>query len=205
MYRVWGKFSKRNIQQHIQFRWQGRHTKWLYAGGPNAYEGAGLSRFAAKCYTKSTGDWVANEHTVYWNSALVFMSAYASQKAGSIVEPTPKPTEKPTPNPTPTTPNEGTNEVDVNINTGSGRRAISPYIYGSNQDVEATLTAKRFGGNRTTAYNWETNFSNAGNDWCTQAIPGSAKMQVYLRTLVRTRAVVTTFTIKPLKIMWIIQ
>ncbi|NMA66170.1 MAG: PKD domain-containing protein, partial [Clostridiaceae bacterium] len=134
-------------------------------GGPNAYEGAGLSRFAAKCYTKSTGDWVANEHTVYWNSALVFMSAYASQKAGSIVEPTPKPTEKPTPNPTPTTPNEGTNEVDVNINTGSGRRAISPYIYGSNQDVEATLTAKRFGGNRTTAYNWETNFSNAGNDW----------------------------------------
>ena len=29
------------------------------------HEGAGLSRFAAKCYTRSTGDWVANEHTVY--------------------------------------------------------------------------------------------------------------------------------------------
>ncbi|HEY9061102.1 MAG TPA: glycoside hydrolase family 9 protein [Pseudobacteroides sp.] len=47
-------------------------------GGPNAYEGAGLSRFAAKCYTKSTNDWVANEHTVYWNSALVFMAAFAN-------------------------------------------------------------------------------------------------------------------------------
>ncbi|MEN2774320.1 glycoside hydrolase family 9 protein [Acetivibrio clariflavus] len=49
-------------------------------GGPNAYEGAGLSRFAAKCYTTSSGDWVANEHTVYWNSALVFMAAYANSK-----------------------------------------------------------------------------------------------------------------------------
>lgn len=47
-------------------------------GGPNTYEGAALSRFAAKCYTTSTGDWVANEHTVYWNSALVFMAAYAN-------------------------------------------------------------------------------------------------------------------------------
>jgi len=54
-------------------------------GGPNAYEGAGLSRFAAKCYTRSTGDWVANEHTVYWNSALVFMAAFANQ--GSEVNP----------------------------------------------------------------------------------------------------------------------
>jgi len=53
------------------------------AGGPNTYEGADLSNFAAKCYTTSTGDWVANEHTVYWNSALVFMAAYAN----SFVEP----------------------------------------------------------------------------------------------------------------------
>lgn len=50
-------------------------------GGPNAYEGAGLSRFAAKCYTRSSNDWVANEHTVYWNSALVFMSAFANNAA----------------------------------------------------------------------------------------------------------------------------
>ena len=48
------------------------------SGGPNTYEGAELSNFAAKCYTTSTGDWVANEHTVYWNSALVFMAAYVN-------------------------------------------------------------------------------------------------------------------------------
>ncbi|NLD50236.1 MAG: glycoside hydrolase [Clostridiaceae bacterium] len=52
-------------------------------GGPNAYEGAGISRFAAKCYTRSSGDWVANEHTVYWNSALVFMAAYANRNESS--------------------------------------------------------------------------------------------------------------------------
>ena len=44
---------------------------------------------------------------------------------------------------------------------------ISPYIYGTNVcDTEGTgATAKRLGGNRLTGYNWETNASNAGNDW----------------------------------------
>ncbi|TYQ16271.1 UNVERIFIED_CONTAM: dockerin type I repeat protein [Acetivibrio alkalicellulosi] len=57
--------------------------KGYLAGGPNRYEGEGLSRFAAKCYTRSAGDWVSNEHTVYWNSPLVFMAAYANNKASS--------------------------------------------------------------------------------------------------------------------------
>lgn len=57
--------------------------KGYMPGGPNAYEGAGISRFAAKCYTRSSGDWVANEHTVYWNSALVFMAAYANSTESS--------------------------------------------------------------------------------------------------------------------------
>ncbi|MDQ2086157.1 glycoside hydrolase family 9 protein [Herbivorax sp. ANBcel31] len=70
------------------------------AGGPNAYEGSGLSRFAAKSYTRSAGDWVTNEHTVYWNSPLVFMAAYANEKAagGNIEPPT---VEEPDPEPTP--------------------------------------------------------------------------------------------------------
>lgn len=52
--------------------------------------------------------------------------------------------------------------------------AISPFIYGGNFiDVPtiwggatppAELTFNRMGGNRTTAYNWETNYSNAGSD-----------------------------------------
>lgn len=48
-------------------------------------------------------------------------------------------------------------------------RPISPYIYGANQpDWDNTKTAFPFarqGGNRMTAYNWETNASNAGSDW----------------------------------------
>ena len=45
---------------------------------------------------------------------------------------------------------------------------ISPYIYGLNAPTwsDATgTTMTRFGGNRITAYNWETNASNAGSDY----------------------------------------
>jgi fibronectin type 3 domain-containing protein len=48
--------------------------------------------------------------------------------------------------------------------------AISPYIYGTNFSSGVTsgpplLTFDRAGGNRWTAYNWETNASNAGSDY----------------------------------------
>lgn len=46
---------------------------------------------------------------------------------------------------------------------------ISPYIYGVNHPDWAKMgrgfTVVRQGGNRMTAYNWETNASNAGSDW----------------------------------------
>lgn len=46
---------------------------------------------------------------------------------------------------------------------------ISRFIYGTNQPdwsgSSAHLTLSRLGGNRWTAYNWETNASNAGSDW----------------------------------------
>jgi hypothetical protein len=56
--------------------------------------------------------------------------------------------------------------VDAVVRVDSGRSPISPYIYGSNQDhPETRWTVRRWGGNRTTGYNWETNFSSAGADW----------------------------------------
>jgi len=57
--------------------------------------------------------------------------------------------------------------ANITINTANQRASISPYIYGINQDLSGgeNLTVKRFGGNRTTGYNWENNFSNAGEDW----------------------------------------
>ncbi len=60
------------------------------------------------------------------------------------------------------------------VNTAR-RWPISRFIYGANFATDpaawadatppAELTLSRLGGNRLSAYNWETNHSNAGNDW----------------------------------------
>lgn len=57
--------------------------------------------------------------------------------------------------------------VAVTITANEGRVPISPYIYGSSQDIGATdvWTVRRLGGNRMTGYNWENDFSNAGSDY----------------------------------------
>jgi hypothetical protein len=59
--------------------------------------------------------------------------------------------------------------VTVTVNPSS-THPISPYIYGINfaskiDGVPTALTLDRTGGNRWTAYNWETNASNAGSDY----------------------------------------
>ncbi|HEY1848334.1 MAG TPA: glycoside hydrolase family 44 protein [Opitutaceae bacterium] len=61
--------------------------------------------------------------------------------------------------------------VQVSIDPTSGRTPISPYIYGTNQDLPGVATpgARRYGGNRLTGYNWETNASNAGTDYLNES------------------------------------
>ena len=60
-------------------------------------------------------------------------------------------------------------DMNITVDMKGERKEISPLIYGVNsytanlKDVKAT--AVRQGGNRMTAYNWETNASNAGSDW----------------------------------------
>ena len=62
-------------------------------------------------------------------------------------------------------------KMTVTIDTTKDTKAISPYIYGVNEYSNAkqlenvTVNAVRHGGNRFSAYNWENNYSNAGNDW----------------------------------------
>ncbi|MEZ4328227.1 MAG: glycoside hydrolase family 44 protein [Polyangiales bacterium] len=79
----------------------------------------------------------------------------------------------------------GVADVRLEIDSTMDRRAISPFIYGSNQvDEDDThgVTIGRIGGNRWTAYNWETNASNAGSDYLYQndtylgggSLPGGA-------------------------------
>lgn len=67
--------------------------------------------------------------------------------------------------------------ITIDASTSS---PISPYIYGVNtaggmnspdlgwKDTHTPFTLARLGGNRMTAYNWETNASNAGSDWHNQ-------------------------------------
>ena len=57
-------------------------------------------------------------------------------------------------------------DVNFTINAGQNVKAISPWIYGMNgTSLNSSLTSDRLGGNRWTAYNWETNASNAGRDY----------------------------------------
>ena len=72
-------------------------------------------------------------------------------------------------NATPTAPTNQTPDVTITINPAQ-TKPISPYIYGLNfyfgeTDPPPMATLDRDGGNRWTAYNWETNASNAGSDY----------------------------------------
>lgn len=60
--------------------------------------------------------------------------------------------------------------VAIDVDPAAGRAPISPYIYGTNQDLPGVAApARRYGGNRTTGYNWENNASNAGSDYYHQS------------------------------------
>ncbi|MEO6994511.1 MAG: glycoside hydrolase family 44 protein, partial [Lacunisphaera sp.] len=64
----------------------------------------------------------------------------------------------------------GRADVGITVDPTSSNTPISPYIYGSNQDLPGVnVTLRRSGGNRMTGYNWETNASNAGSDYLNQS------------------------------------
>ena len=66
----------------------------------------------------------------------------------------------------------GAHDVLFTLDSTGATHPISRYIYGTNQGNLAAeakgLTLARVGGNRMTAYNWETNASNAGSDYLYQ-------------------------------------
>ncbi len=63
-------------------------------------------------------------------------------------------------------------QVNFDVVSTQDVKPISRFIYGMNgwdpSARPANLTLSRSGGNRMTAYNWETNASNAGADWFNQ-------------------------------------
>ncbi len=60
-------------------------------------------------------------------------------------------------------------DMSISVDLKGERKEISPLIYGVNQYTTPLKSVKTYavrqGGNRMTAYNWETNASNAGSDW----------------------------------------
>ena len=80
----------------------------------------------------------------------------AAAPGGGVITPSPAPA----------------SDVSFAIDTAQDVRPISRFIYGLNgwnpAARPANLTLSRSGGNRMTAYNWETNASNAGADWFNQ-------------------------------------
>lgn len=70
--------------------------------------------------------------------------------------------------------NPGASDIQLSVRSDAEVYPISPLIYGLNGSTETCGDAGvrpgicRLGGNRWTAYNWETNASNAGVDYCSQ-------------------------------------
>ena len=127
----------------------------------------GATSYNVKRSTTSGGPYTkisSPETTSYLDTGLINGTSYyyvvtAVNSAGES-----NPSSQATATPTGTQP-----DVTITINPSS-THPISPYIYGLNfysgvTGAPPNLTFDRDGGNRWTAYNWETNASNAGSDY----------------------------------------
>ena len=77
------------------------------------------------------------------------------------------------PTPTPVPPTAG---PDLTVDAGTARHSIDRNIYGmnfadENLAADLTLPVRRWGGNSTSRYNWQTNVQNTGSDWYFENIP----------------------------------
>lgn len=72
-------------------------------------------------------------------------------------------------------------ELAFKVTPGKVVRVISPLVYGINSQKldELGATVRRMGGNRGSAYNWETNASNAGKDYRHQSDEWSCTVMGY--------------------------
>lgn len=66
--------------------------------------------------------------------------------------------------------------VDVSVNFNSGRRAISPLVFGVSfgdpaRNASVGYTLVRWGGNSTSRYNWQAGIYNTANDYYFENIP----------------------------------
>jgi hypothetical protein len=95
--------------------------------------------------------------------AGILLAAFLPACGGDGSDGPTAPSASPTPSAAPAS------SVRFTIDSAAARHPISPYVYGMNQPDwsgrSRGLRLGRLGGNRWTAYNWETNASNAGADY----------------------------------------
>jgi hypothetical protein len=132
---------------------------WVATTGTDSYNvyrgtvaGGPYSKISSSSTTGSTDSTVTNGSTYYYVVTAVNSageSGYSNQVKAI--------------------PSAGPADVTITVNP-SVTKPISPWIYGINfysgvTGAPPNLTIDRAGGNRWTAYNWETNASNAGSDY----------------------------------------
>ncbi|MCC6454338.1 MAG: hypothetical protein IT328_05300 [Caldilineaceae bacterium] len=92
-------------------------------------------------------------------------SVYYLDEIRLIANAAPPPSSSPSPSP----------DITLHVDVAAARKPISPYIYGMNEysmsgDVvalmeELAIPVRRWGGNATSRYNWQTDISNHASDW----------------------------------------
>ena len=132
---------------------------WPVSSGANSYNvkrstinGSGYAQIVNTTGTNFTDSGLTNGTTYYY-----VVSAVSSSGEG------------PNSNQASATPVSGPADVTITVDP-TRTHPISPYIYGTNfysgnTSPQPHFTLDRDGGNRWTAYNWETNASNAGSDY----------------------------------------
>ena len=132
---------------------------WSVSTGATSYHikrsttnGSGYAQISAPATTGYIDTGLTNGTTYYY---IVTALNTAGESANS--------------NQTSATPANAVADVTITIDPTKTKQ-ISPYIYGinfysGNAGASPLLTFDRAGGNRWTAYNWETNASNAGSDY----------------------------------------
>jgi fibronectin type 3 domain-containing protein len=132
---------------------------WTASAGATSYHvkrsttnGTGYAQVAAPTATNLTDTAVTNGTTYYYVVSALNSAGESSNSTQVIATP-------------------ASVAADVTITIDPAKtKPISPYIYGINfytgvSGAPPLLTFDRAGGNRWTAYNWETNASNAGSDF----------------------------------------
>jgi fibronectin type 3 domain-containing protein len=134
---------------------------WTASGGATSYHvkrsttnGSGYAQIAAPTAASFSDAGLTNGTTYYY----VVSALNAAGEGANSVQASAKPAAP-----------VGNADVTITIDP-SKTKEISPYIYGinfysGNAGASPLLTWDRDGGNRWTAYNWETNASNAGSDY----------------------------------------